>query len=107
MVLDVVSVLDARCLAPVFRIGQSMHHIIFLTRDHHQLTSSPRVTLSFLPKEQTVRVTYSCANLHLSEPLSQETMPFSQAVPCILRYLRRLWSETKPALPIPEGLNAD
>lgn len=106
MVRDIVSTLEARGLAPLFRIGQSMHHIIFSTLDHHRLTSEPRVTLEFLPKEQIVRVAYGRANLYFSEPLSQERVAPSFAVPSILGYLRRLWSETKPDIQIPDALNA-
>ena len=106
MVRDVVCTLEARGLAPLFRIGQSMHHIIFSTVDHHRLSLEPRVTLEFLPKEQIVRVTYLCANLYFSEPLSEERVAPSHAVSSVLRYLRRLWSETKPDTQIPDALNA-
>jgi hypothetical protein len=104
MVRHVVSGLEARGLAAFFRIGQSMHHIIFSTLDHHRLTSEPRVTLEFHPKEQTVRVAYSCANLYFNEPLSEESVPVVAAVPSTLSYLRRLWSETRPSIPIPDAL---
>ena len=104
MVLGVLSMLESRGLAPLFRIGQSMHHILFSTLDHHRLTSEPRVTLEFHPNEQTVRIAYSCSNLEFNEPLSQETIPIAAAMPLVLGYLRRLWSETKPATPIPDVL---
>ena len=106
MVLHVVSSLELRGLVPLFRIGQSMHHILFSTLDHHRLASEPRVTLEFHPKDQTVRIAYSCSNLYFSEPISQETIPIAAAMPSILGYLRRLWIETKPATPIPDGLIA-
>jgi len=106
MVRGVVSTLEARGLIPLFRIGQSMHHILFSTLDHHRLASEPRVTLEFHPKDQTVRIAYSCSNLYFSEPISQETIPIAAAMPSILGYLRRLWIETKPATPIPDGLIA-
>jgi hypothetical protein len=106
MVRDVISKLEARGLVPLFRVGQSMHHVLISTLDHHQLTSEPRVTLEFHPKEQTVRVAYAYSNLWFKEPISQETIPISSAMPSILGYLRRLWSEAKPGTPIPDGLNA-
>jgi hypothetical protein len=105
MVRDFVSTLDARGLVTSFRVGQSMHHIIFSTIDHHRLTFEPRVTLEFDPKERTVRVAFSYSNLHFHEPQSQETVPLSTAVSSTLGYLRRLWCETKPATPIPDALN--
>jgi hypothetical protein len=106
MVREVLSGLESRGMVPLFRIGQSMHHILFSTLDNHRLTSEPRVTLEFHPEHQTVRIAYSCTNLYFNEPISQETVPVSAAVPVILGYLRRLWSETKPAMPIPRGLAA-
>ncbi|SRR5258706_10536613 len=106
MVRSVVSELEARGLAPLFRIGQSMHHILFSTIDHHRLDSEPRVTLEFLPKEGIVRIAYSCANLYFSEPLSEDRVPISAAMSSTLDYLRRLWSETKPTTPIPDALEA-
>jgi hypothetical protein len=106
MVSDAVSALEARGLVELFRIGQSMHHVIISTLEHHRITSEPRVTLSFNAKEETVRVAYSCSNLWFNAPLSEETVQISAAVPTTLRYLRRLWSETKPATSIPDALNA-
>jgi len=106
MVRSVISELESRSLGASLRIGQSMHHIIFSTLDHHRLKDEPRVTLEFHPEEQTVRITYSCSNLHFKEPMSQETVPVSDAISTILTYLRRLWKETKPDVEIPDRLNA-
>jgi hypothetical protein len=104
MVRNLVAALEAQSLVPFFRIGQSMHHIIFSTLDHHRLTSEPRVTLEFNPKDQTVRVAYSSANLYFSEPLSEHRVPANDSVNTTLGYLRRLWTETKPSTPIPDAL---
>jgi hypothetical protein len=106
MVSNVVSALESRGLVELFRVGQSMHHVIISTLEHHQLTSEPRVTLSFNAKEQSVRVAYSRSNLWFNEPLSEETVQISVAVPTTLRYLRRLWNETKPSVPIPNVLSS-
>jgi hypothetical protein len=106
MVRDVISALEARGLASFFRIGQGMHHIMFSTAERHGLTSEPRVTLEFHPKEQIVRVAYGRTNLYFSAPLTEERVAPSVAVPCVLRYLRRLWSDTKPDTQIPDALNA-
>lgn len=104
MVRDVVSALEARGLASLFRIGQGMHHIILSTLEHHGLTSEPRVTLEFHPKEQIVLVAYGCTNFAFSEPVSEERVAPSAAVPTVLHYLRRLWCETKPDTQIPDAL---
>jgi hypothetical protein len=106
MASDVVSGLEARGLASLFRIGQGMHHIMFSTVEQHGLRTEPRVTLEFLPREQIVRVAYGCTNLYFSEPLSEERVSPAAAVPTTLGYLRRLWSETKPDTQIPDALNA-
>lgn len=105
MVRDVVCVLEARGLAPLFRIGMGMHHIIFSTSERHGLTSEPRLTLEFHPKEQIVRIAYGCTNLSFNDPLSEEHVPPSMAVRCILRYLRRMWTETKPDTQSPDALD--
>lgn len=104
MVRNVVSALDGLGLASSFRIGQGMHHVIFSTLDHHRLSNEPRVILEFHPKDQAVRIAYSCSNLFFSQPLSEETVPVPDAVPTIIRYLRRLWQETKPDTSLPEPL---
>ena len=104
MARQVVSALESHGLVALFRIGQSMHQIIFSTLDHHRLTSEPRVTLEFDPKEQIVRVAYSCTNIGFNEPLVEQRVPISAAVSATLDYLRRLWTETKPDAPIPDEL---
>ncbi len=104
MVRDVVTKLEERDLVPLFRIGQSMHHIIFSTVDHHRLTSEPRVTLEFNPKDQTVRVAYSSANLYFSEPLSENRVSVTACLGTTLDYLRRLWTDTKAGTPVPDAL---
>ena len=105
MVLVILSKLEARGMTSLFRIGLSMNHVLFSTLDHHRLTSEARVTLEFHPKDQSVRVAYSNWNVSFREPISEETIPISGALPRIREYLQRLWSETKPMTPIPHGLN--
>lgn len=106
MASDIVSGLEARGLASLFRIGQGMDHIMFSTVERHGLTTEPRVTLEFHPREQIVRVAYGRTNLYFSEPLSEERVSHHAAVSTILVYLRRLWSEGKPDAQIPDALNA-
>lgn len=104
MARSVVRALEARELAPAFRIGQSMYHIILSTSEHHVLTSEPRVTLEFQPSAQIVRVVYGYGNLHFGEPVTEEWVALPDAVPQIVHCLQRLWNETKPGTPMPEGL---
>jgi hypothetical protein len=106
MARTIVSELEACGLAPLFRVGQSMHHIVFSTLDHHRLSSEPRVTLELLPNEHIVRVAFSRANLWFSEPLSEDRIEPSLAAATALQYLRRLWTETKPDIQIPDALEA-
>jgi hypothetical protein len=113
MVDHVLSELEARSLAESFRIGQSMHTIIFSTLEHHCLAKEARLTLDFEPEKKTVQIAYShsCAHLshandhpHYYAPLAQESVLLSEAVPSVLSFLRRLWAETKPEIPTPDGL---
>jgi hypothetical protein len=99
----VVSELKTCGAATLFRIGQSMHHIIFSTSDRHGLRWEARVTLEFDPAKQQVRVAYSCSNLYFGEPLSEETVEVSSAPSTVRRFLQRLWTETKPDVRLPEG----
>lgn len=105
MVRRVVSDLEQRGLVPLFRIGQSMHHIILSTLDHHGLEREPRVTLEFKVQDGLVRVAYSDANLYFNEPSSEESVPFEAAAPTIVSYLRRLWIETKAGQSVPDALS--
>lgn len=105
MACAVISELDARGLSSLFRIGQSMHHIILSTTERHGLNAEPRVTLEILPKEQRVRVAYSYANLWFKDALLDDRVDPSNAVPCTLHMLNKLWSETKPGTKIPDALN--
>ena len=104
MALAVVSGLDTSGLSAHFRIGMGMHHVILSSAERHGLSSEPRVTLEFYPKEQLVRIAYGCSNLYFHEPLVEERVGSSVAVPSILRHLRRLWIETKPDAQIPDAL---
>jgi hypothetical protein len=105
MARELVSDLERRGLIPYFRIGQSMHHIIFSTADHHGLTEEPRVTLEFHPNDRSVRIAYSRSNLYFNQPLADECVPFAAVIPRTLGYLQRLWKETNPSASIPGGLN--
>lgn len=101
----ILSRLDERGLVPLFRIGQSMSHVILSTADRHELTFEPRITLEFHPSEDLIRIAYGHTNLWFSEPLTEERVAVSAALPRLLHYLRRLWSETKLNTPIPGLLN--
>src|SRR6476661_3013133 len=50
-----------------FRAGQSMHHIMFSTLDHHGLRDEPRVTIEFHPPSE-LRIAYGTTNLGFRKP---------------------------------------
>lgn len=105
MAREIVSSLENLGLVPLFRVGQSMHHIIFSTKDQHRLTGEPHVTLQLDPTQRMVLVAYSYTNIGFNEPLASETVDVASCLSTILRYLRRLWVETKPDESIPDSLN--
>jgi hypothetical protein len=107
MVLDVLSGLEQRGVAPFFRAGQSVTLVIFSTLDHHGLGAAPRVTLVFKPEHGLVRVAFGTENLLFEAPQSETTVPVNQAVPVIVQSLRRLWIETKPGRPVPSVLEVE
>jgi hypothetical protein len=101
MARSVVGDLEARGLAPMFRIGQSMYTIIVSTSPHFGLTLEQlRVRLDFYPDEQVVHVAYGPGR-----PEIEEQVALPNALPRVLHYLQRLWRETKPDVQMPEGLN--
>ncbi len=100
MARSIVDALEARGLAPMFRIGQSMHTIILSTSPHFGLTLEQlRVRLDFYPDEQVVHVAYGPGS-----PEIEETVALPDALTRVLHYLQRLWSETKPDVQMPDGL---
>jgi hypothetical protein len=105
MVRGVRLELEQRGLVPLFRIGQSMHHIILSTLDRHVLEREPRVTLEFNVPEGSVRIAYSDANLYFNEPSSEESVPVEDATRTVLLNLRRLWVETKVGEAVPDALS--
>jgi hypothetical protein len=100
----VISALERNGLTDLFRIGQSMHHIMLSTLDHHCLAEEPRVTLEFGMEGDLVRVAYSTANLYFCDPVSQAEVSVPEAIPVVLQYLSRLWTETKPSVALPDAL---
>jgi hypothetical protein len=104
---DVFSSLTKLELNQAFRVGQSMHDIIFSTLDHHGLRDEPRVTFTIMPKEGLVKIAYSYSHVDFgpSAPVSEEICPASDVTPALVNYLMRLWIETKPSERIPLGLS--
>ena len=64
----------------------------------------PRVTLEFHSGEQTVRIAYGRTDLASHAPLLDAWVSAPVAVQVTLGALRRLWTETRPTLPMPGEL---
>lgn len=87
-----------------FRAGQSMHHIVFSTLDHHGLRNEPRVTLEFHPPSE-IRIAYGTTNLWFGTPGIEYSLPFDAAFATVRRFLHQLWTATVPE-PIPEDIRS-
>ena len=85
-----------------FRAGQSMHHIVFSTLDHHGLSDEPRVTIELHPPSE-LRVAYGTTNLLFRTPELEYSLPFDDGFATFHRFLYQLWSATVPE-PIPEDI---
>jgi len=97
--------LEARGLNVLFRVGQSLDHIIFSTQEEHGLDGEPRVTLAIDRSEPKLRVAYGNGNLHFDTSQMEKVCTAADAVPTVLSYLKRLWMETKPNSPVPAELD--
>lgn len=87
-----------------FRAGQSMHHIVFSTLDHHGLRLEPRVTVEFHPLQE-LRIAYGTANLGFCTPELEYSLPFDEGFATFRRFLHQLWTATVPE-PIPEEIRS-
>jgi hypothetical protein len=87
-----------------FRAGQSMHHILFSTLDHHGLRDEPRVTIEFHPPSE-LRLAYGTTNLWFGAPELEYSLPFDAAFATFRRFLHQLWTATVPE-PIPEDIRS-
>jgi hypothetical protein len=86
-----------------FRAGQSMHHFVFSTLDHHGLRNEPRVTVEFHPTSRELRIAYGCSNLYFSPAELEYTLPFDVGFSTFQRFLKQLWTVTATDA-LPEGL---
>lgn len=87
-----------------FRAGQSMHHILFSTLDHHGLRDEPRVTIEVHPPLE-LRIAYGDTNLWFRTPEVEYSLPFDDAFATFRRFLHQLWTATVPE-PIPEDIRS-
>jgi hypothetical protein len=87
-----------------FRAGQSMHHFVFSTLDHHCLRDEPRVTVELHPGRRALRIAYGRRNLYFSTPELEYTLPFDAGIATFRRFLKQLWTVTV-AEAFPEELN--
>ena len=102
---NIVSSLEKLELDANFRIGQSVHYIILSTLDHHQLNDEPRVILLIDGQQKTIQVAYSHWHIQCgAKPESEDICSIETVVPVILRYLRRLWEETKGETTMPTAI---
>ena len=101
--LRIIRQLQSLGATSMFRVGQSMHHIVFSTLQHHGLSSEARVTIEIDGATQRVRVAHGYGNLWFSTPTKQVTCPSDDVMNALTQYLRELWLETKAA-PLPHEL---
>ena len=92
-------------LTAFFRVGHAGQHVVFSTADLHGPGPAPRVTLEFHPGEQTVRIAYGRTDLASHAPLLDAWVSAPVAVQVTLGALRRLWTETRPTVPMPQELD--
>lgn len=103
----ILSALKADGLSKCFRLGQSMHHIIFSTADRHGLELIDplplRVTLA-VDEQDRLYVALSDRNLWFFEPTRKTVLDHDGEAETIKRYLAYLWFCTRPNDAMPEAL---
>ena len=104
MARGVIAELAQLGLTAFFRVGQAGHHVVFSMADLHVPGPVPRVTLEFHPGPQTVRIAYGRTDLASHAPLLDAWVSAPVAVQVTLGALRRLWTETRPVVPMPKEL---
>ena len=92
-----------------FRAGQSMHHFIFSTLDHHGLHGDPHVTIA-IPSEVKqseirIQVAYGTQSLWFSKPELSYTLDYDDGFNTFRRFLLELWTATKSDA-IPEDIRS-
>ena len=91
-----------------FRVGTSMHDVIFSTADNYGLEQydppPPRVTLVYDPSKKQFFVGYSHLPLFSSKPEKQDWVDAGDVVPVLKTYLAELWRETHAHQPLPKAL---
>ena len=104
MAIKLLSELDGFGLASLLRVTRVADRLALALAGTENPEDAPRVTLTFLPEDQTVRVAYSRWNIETKAPLIEAWVSAPVAVQVTFGTLRRLWTETHPTLPLPEEL---
>ena len=104
MARSIVVELEKLGLPGWFRVDGSARQVILSTAESLGPDSGPRVTLEFQPAQQTVRIAYGHSDLAARAPLLDAWVSAPTAVQVTLGALRRLWTETRPTVPMPEEL---
>ena len=102
--MAVVTELAGGGLTGIFRAARTADRLVFSTSEHGQLADEPRVTLTFLPEDETVKVAYGRGDIESRAPWIEAWVSATVAGQVTLGALRRLWTETKPGVPLPEEL---
>ena len=104
MVLALMAELEASGLAGLFRVVRVGERLVFSVAEGGQAGEHPHVALTFLPEDQSVKVAYGRGDSESKAPLIEAWVSAAVAVQVTAGGLRRLWTETRPDVPMPEEL---
>ena len=104
IVLAVVTELGEGGVDRLFWLKRVGDRLVLCVLEGGEAADEPRVTLTFLPEDQTVKVAYGRGDIEAKAPMIEAWVSAAVAVQVTMGGLRRLWTESKPGAPMPEAL---
>ena len=104
MVLALMAELEGSGSDGMFRVERVGERLVFSVAEGRQIGEEPHLALTFLPEDQSVKVAYGRGDAEGKAPLIEAWVSAAVAGQVTAGGLRRLWTEGRPGVPMPEEL---